>query len=110
MGLFDKKKSDLPPLISDAELIDYNSVIDWLVGLSDADYEKVCKVADNYRASEHRACEILEVENKPTTFISPPEPEIPEDDIPFLLDDELAKETKQKALKNSKVIINKKKR
>lgn len=81
MGIFDKKKSEpLPALISDEELeeslVNYNTVLDWLVGLSDQDYEKVHKVANIYRNANKDACSVLGVKDEPTTFINDPKDEL----------------------------------
>lgn len=73
--LFRKPKKDLAPLISDEELINYNSVLDWLVGLSADDYKKVCAVAQVYREADQKAAAELGIANEPSTFIHPPEPE-----------------------------------
>lgn len=79
MGLFSKKKqSVLADLNMDDELeeaVNYNSVLDYLVGLSDQDYDRIGKVAVIYREANAKACEVLEVPNEPTTFINPPKPE-----------------------------------
>lgn len=90
MDLFKRKpKKELPPLLTDADLIDYHSVMDWLVGLGDKDYAKVWKVADIHRKSYQDAAGVLGVPNEPTTFITPP---IPEDEqIAFLEDQPKAK-------------------
>lgn len=102
MGLFNKKDSlqKKPALLFDTEEQDfvrqeagYNEVVDYLVGLSDEDYIKVCKVAEIYRKANAEALEALGIENQPTTFIQQPEPEEPEQSEDELadnfLDDEL---------------------
>lgn len=102
MGLFGKDKKVLAPLFSESELepqnADYNTVLDWLQGLSDEDYATVCKIAEIYRKANKDAAAALGIEDQPTTFIHPPaEPEAPknfldEDDISAaFLDDEPAK-------------------
>jgi len=82
VGLFgNKSKSEnLGSLFEDDELVteaavDYNSALNWLTGLSDEDYKKVCTVAEIYRKAEREAAEALGVENTPTTFIKQPEQE-----------------------------------
>lgn len=81
MGIFDRKsKQDaLPPLWSAQELqelgqVDYNSVLDYLVGLSDKDYETVLKVSEIYRHANEKANSVLGLPAEPTTFIHPPLP------------------------------------
>ena len=101
----------LPPLISDAELaaefpaVDYNSVVDWLTGLSQEDYDKVGRVVSIYRKAQGEAAEVLGVPNEPSTFINPPEPAAdPDDDIAIaFLEDEAPTTSKPK--KGRKVTV-----
>lgn len=93
MGIFgNKSKADEPlgSLFADDDFqpvgVDYNSALDWLTGLSDDDYKKVCTVAEIYRKAEKDAAEALGVESVPTTFITPPQPE--EIPVTTLLDDD----------------------
>lgn len=73
MGFFDRKKHELPPLMDEADIIPpYNVVLEYLVGLSADDYEKVIKVAGIYRQADQDACDALGKPNEPTTFIEPP--------------------------------------
>lgn len=78
MGIFGNKDKALPSVFMDDELepeapaVDYNSALDWLTGLSDEDYKKVCTVAEIYRKAQSDAAEALGVENTPTTFITAP--------------------------------------
>lgn len=82
MGLFGNKKKLSAETMAAAALADfeqevvvnYDSVVDWLVGLSDEDYSKVCKVADVYRKAHTDAAGVLGTPNEPTTAIFPPEP------------------------------------
>lgn len=107
VDIFKRNKKQLPDLITDEELmgspVDYNTVVDYLIGLSDGDYDKVCKVANVYRNAHKDACAVLGVENEPTSFINPPEPpEEPEqpgsflDEPDFLEDDLPAPKSKKK--------------
>lgn len=83
MGLFgkDKKQHELPPLFRDDELdglapeatVDFNGVVDYLVGLSDEDYKKLQNYVVVYRHAAKAGAEALGIENEPTTFINPPE-------------------------------------
>lgn len=77
MSLFRKRKQPLPALFSDEELsifssVNYESVLDWLVGLSAEDYKKVCAVAHIYREANQAAAAELGAPNHPTSFIMPP--------------------------------------
>lgn len=85
MGLFgNKNKSDLDLkpghfLFDDEteivpEPINYNTVLEYLAGLSAEDYKKVIKCAEITRKSYAEQCKVLDIENEPTTFIYPPEP------------------------------------
>lgn len=67
-------------------VVDYNSVLEYLVGLSGDDYTKICQVAAVYREADYQANKVLGLEVQPTTFISlPAEPEnIPSDEPDFL--------------------------
>lgn len=95
MDIFKRRKSELPPLISDEELVDYNAVLNYLVGLSDADYKKVLQVADIYRKADQDASTALGVDREITTFIHPPE-EPETDEIPFIIDHPKPKSKKAK--------------
>ncbi len=97
MGLFGKdKRSNVPEMVLDdeqpiGEAANYNTVIDYLVGLSKEDYEKVGKVAVIYREANLEACAALGVDCEPTSFITAPKAEMPEEDeVDEMLDDELA--------------------
>lgn len=88
MGLFGKdKKQPLPALLDDRELdaitegVNFNSAVDWLVGLSDEDYKKVCEYVTVYREAAAKGAVALGIENEPTTFINPPQPETIESPI-----------------------------
>ena len=96
MGIFGNKKQSLPAFLDDEpieqpEAVNYNSVVDWLTGLSVEDYAKVIKISEIYREANAKTCGVLGVENGPTTFITEPEPEVPEQTDPDkIVDDELA--------------------
>lgn len=83
MGLFDKKTKELPPLMTAADFepipaIDYNSALEYLVGLSDEDYKKVIKCAEINRKAYDDQCKVLGKANEPSTFINPPEMQVME--------------------------------
>lgn len=86
MEIFKRKKRELPPLLGDKDLIDYHSVLEWLVGLSDEDYVKVMEVAGIHRKAYKDAAAVLGSPNEPSTFIEPPAE--PETDEPAFLDHE----------------------
>lgn len=84
MGIFgNNKRSTVPALVMDDEQpdgdeVNYNTVLDWLVGLSDEDYSRVNSIAAIYRAANKQACEVLGVDCEPTSHITEPEPVVPE--------------------------------
>lgn len=93
MGLFGKKKQEFPPLNSALEtpVVNFNSVIEYLEGLSKADYEKLLKVVNIYRNANKDVHSVLGLKLEPSTTIakeSRDEAELDEDsDIADLLED-----------------------
>ena len=98
MGIFTKneKRSKVPAFLlddderatsSDQE-ISYNSVLDYLVGLSDDDHDKIFKVSAIYRKANKQASEVLGVEDQPVNTIGdlPATTDSADDDVS---DDEL---------------------
>lgn len=108
MGIFDRKKVSLPPLISDEELfpsVNFDSVLDWLVGLSAEEYEKVCKVATIHRNALQESAAVLGKANEPYSQIDDPKDELQtippvliDKEPAFLTEDEKPK-TKSRAIK-----------
>lgn len=102
MGLFGNKKQPLPDLMTAADFEDvanYNSALNYLIGLSDDEYKKVINVADIHRKAYQESAAVLGTPNEPTTFINPPEPEIVPDDEPNFLDDDDLKSKPGKKIK-----------
>ena len=98
MGIFNNNKTKNAPgalwpeagIELEDDPINYNSVVDWLVGLTAGDYSKVLSVSGIYRKANNEACKALEIDCQPTAFINPPEPEEPADKTTILdSDDEL---------------------
>ena len=101
MGLFGYKKRELPPLISDEELfpsVDYDTVLEWLLGLSAEEYSQVLQVAAIQRKANQESADVLGKPNKATTRINPPITKAPKDELAFLLDDE-PKQSKPNSIK-----------
>lgn len=111
MGLFGKKKRELAPLISDEELdamgdpaVNFNSVVEYLEGLSRYEFDKLLKVVNIYRNANKDVHKVLGIKDEPTTTIvkeSREEASLDEDsDIADLLEDtppaEKPKKDKQK--------------
>lgn len=90
MGLFGKRKSELPPLISDEELfprVNYESVLDWLLGLSAEEYTQVLQVANVQRQANYEAAKILGKPFTPKTQIDDPRDSLQTLE-PFIIDKE----------------------
>lgn len=61
------KVMELPPLFQDESPVNYDSVLDWLLGLSKPDYDKMIKVVENYREAKKTEAKILKVKDEATT-------------------------------------------
>jgi hypothetical protein len=79
MGLFNtNKRSKVPAFLLDDDErettndneISYNSVLDYLVGLSDDDHDKIFKVSAIYRKANKQASEVLGVEDQAINTIA----------------------------------------
>lgn len=82
-----------PPVIQN--VVDYDSVLNYLVGLGRRDYDKIFKVADIYRKANDDAAKVLGVKNEPITAIKETEAPVPDsetaqdDELDLLMDDVL---------------------
>lgn len=74
----------------------YETALNYLIGLSAEEYTKVTQVAAIHRQANYEAAKVLGIDDEPTTFITPPEPEVPADEPNFLDDDELTKKPSKK--------------
>lgn len=75
MGLFDKYKKpvQLPAILTEQEEpVNYNSVLDYLVGLSSRDYDRMLKCAGIYREANVKVAKVLGVKDEPTVALQPP--------------------------------------
>lgn len=79
MGLKDKlfgKREitpvELPAVLQPENPVNYDSVLDWLLGLSKADYEKMLKVVTIYRDANTSAAKVLKVKDAATTQLKEP--------------------------------------
>jgi len=66
--------------------VNYNSVLDYLVGLSEVDYDKMCKVTGIYREANSKAAEVLGVADQPTTILKDDSHVHTDDEIDTALD------------------------
>lgn len=64
--------------------VNYDSVLDYLAGLSEEDYKKITKVTGIYREANRKAATVLDVEDQPTSALVEPKPS--EDEIDQALD------------------------
>lgn len=110
MRLFGKKaKLELPPLITDEELfpsVNFESVLDWLAGLSPEEYTQVMQISAIQRQANYDAAKVLGKEVQPTTLIDDPKdhlqtiPALEIDKEPkYLLEDEKPKKKTGKVIK-----------
>lgn len=68
--------------------VNYNSVLDYLTGLSAQDYNKITRVAVIYRNANKEAAKIIGVKDEPTQPLLEPKPT--DEEIDQALDDTLA--------------------
>lgn len=76
MGLKDKlfgKREvhplELPEIIQPEDPVNYNSVLDFLIGLSKSDYNKMLKSAEIYRDANTKVAKVIGIKEEPTTAI-----------------------------------------
>lgn len=66
--------------------VNYNSVLDYLTGLSDKDYKKMVGSADIYRKANKDVAKLVGVKDEPTVALMPPEsPELSDQDLDDML-------------------------
>ena len=71
----DRKVVKVPEVLTQQEdPVNYNSVLDYLVGLSKTEYDKLFKVANVYRNANKDAAKILGVKDEPTTQLKSDQP------------------------------------
>lgn len=85
-----KKKAERPPVVIPEAMkpedpVNYNSVLDYLVGLSDKDYKKMTGSVDIYREANKKVAKLIGVKDEPTTSITTERPELSDDDLDTLL-------------------------
>lgn len=78
--LFDRKPKTLEPLWLEGELkelaVNYESVVDYLVGLSEKEFETIVEVADIHRRANAEEAKKLGIEVQPYTTIANEELEL----------------------------------
>lgn len=90
-GLFGKRKKGatepvtIPASLQPEDPVNYNSVLDYVVGLSDRDYKKLTASAEIYRDANKKVAKLLGIKDEPTTAINTEKPEISDDDLDGML-------------------------
>lgn len=113
---------ELPVILQPENPVNYDSVLDYLVGLAQKDYDKLIKVTGIYRDANKSAARVLGVKDQPTTTLvseQQTEEEIdsdldglletnPEDLLQAIVDSEPAEESKksQSPSKDKKISVN----
>lgn len=65
---------DIPAIMQPEEQVNYNSVLDYLVGLSDKDYRKMTGSAEVYRKANKEVAKIVGIKDEPTHTLLPEKP------------------------------------
>lgn len=91
-GIFTKRKKGLSePVVLPASMqpedpVNYNSVLDYLVGLSDKDYKKMTGSVDIYRDANKKVAKLIGVKDEPTTSINSTSPDLTDEDLDTMLE------------------------
>lgn len=83
MGIFSKRvklPAEQLPMLQPEDPVNYNSVLDWLVGLSKTDYIKMTKSVDIYRDANAKVAKVIGVRDEPNTTIKQDKPTEEEED------------------------------
>jgi len=70
--LFGKRKAEpveLPTILQPENPVNYDSVLDYLVGLGQKDFDKLIKVTGIYREANKSAAKVLGVKDQPTATL-----------------------------------------
>lgn len=65
---------ELPTILQPEDPVNYNSVLDWLLGLSDKDYKTMLEVVQVYRDAGKTTAKLLKIKDMPTTELLPTKP------------------------------------
>lgn len=91
-GIFGKRKKgasepvSIPAALQPEDPVNYNSVLDYLVGLSDKDYKTITASAEIYRKANKEVAKLLGIKDEPTTTIKTEKPVISDDEMDDLLE------------------------
>lgn len=76
--IFGKKREpqpvEIPTILQPEDPVNYNSVLDWLLGLSDKDYKTMLEVVQVYRDAGKTTAKLLKIKDTPTTELLPTAP------------------------------------
>lgn len=76
--LFGKQREpqavELPAILQPDDPVNYNSVLDWLLGLSDKDYKTMLDVVQVYREAGKTTAKLLKIKDQPSTVLLPTAP------------------------------------
>lgn len=90
-GLFGKRKEvggepvTIPAALQAEDPVNYNSVLDYVVGLSDKDYKTMTASAEIYREANKKVAKLLGIKDEPTTTIKNDKPVLGEDELDAML-------------------------
>lgn len=79
---------ELPPIMQPEDPVNYDTVLDWLLGLSDKDYKVMLEVVGVYRDANKTSAKLLKIKDQPTSTLMPtkqPEEEV-DNDLDLLLE------------------------
>lgn len=65
---------EIPAILQPDDPVNYNSVLDWLLGLSDKDYKTMLDVVQVYREAGKTTAKLLKIKDQPTTELLPAKP------------------------------------
>lgn len=65
---------ELPAILQPEDPVNYNSVVDWLLGLSEKDYQTFLQIVQEWRKTQDVERKLLKVKFVPTTQLIVPEP------------------------------------
>ena len=106
--LFGKRREpqpvEIPAILQPEDPVNYNSVLDWLLGLSDKDYKTMLEVVNVYRDAGKTTAKLLKIKDQPTTELLPSKPT--EEEVDSQLDDllETHPEDLRAALENEELL------
>lgn len=70
-----KPLGEIPEIMKPENPVNYNSVLDYLTGLSKEDYGKIIKSANIYRDANAKVAKVVGIEDTPTHELMPSQPD-----------------------------------